>query len=96
MNNGVLEGLHDGICLLVLMLLAHPISGGCVWIRSRLGQPFKLSVDPDKLSDRQNIGQAGDNSACTPWKEPQEAPAIGEGRPTSLEAMVQLAPWLPR
>ena len=96
MNNGVLEGFHDGICLLVLMLLAHPTSGGCVWIRIRLGQPFKLSVDPDKLSDRQNVGEAGGNSACTPWEEPQEAPAIGEGRPTSLEAMVQLAPWLPR
>ena len=79
----------------MLLLLAHPTSGGCVGIRSSLGQPFKLSVNFDKLLDRQNNDEAGGNSACTPWEEPQEALAIGEGRPTSLEATVQLVPWLP-
>ena len=77
-----------------MVLLIHPTSGDCVWIRSRLGQPFKLSVNSDKLLDRQNTGEAGGNSACTPWEEPQKALVIGEDRPTSLEATVQLTPWL--
>jgi hypothetical protein len=62
MDDGVLEGLHDDTCLLMLLLLAHPTSGGCVGIRSSLGQPFKLSANPDKLLDRENNGEAGGNS----------------------------------
>jgi len=76
----------------MMLLLAHPTSGGCVGIRSSLGQPFKLSANPDKLLDRENNGEAGGNSACTPWEEPQEAPVSGEGRLTSLGPTVQLAP----
>ena len=96
MDDGVLEGLHDDTCLLMLLLLAHPTSGGCVGIRSSLGQPFKLSANPDKLSARQSNGEAGGNSVCSPWEEPQEALVTGEGRPTSVGPTVQLAPWLPR